>query len=292
VPRAADAPDLSSAQAPGVPGSPDEWIHISNVDGGRYEKRYGEPMMMSACTMADELVIPQQRSIRTFGRFDGGHARGGSRPPESEPGSTATKRIPLCDTPGQTGPLRNTNLGAPCQRLQFWICCEDQASKCVSGSPVPELTNALEGAAESLRAQRVTVVGAYDEGAFLVWDIQVMADFTKTRDTPATGLRAIVAGAGKNEGQVVLVRGQFRGRNLFGDLPAESRRGRDHWVLADQGVALWVTGKGPKGEGFALDLDQPSASARWLEVEGTLTARDGVVYLKARRVALTAAPKP
>ena len=32
VPRAADAPDLSSAQAPGVPGSPDEWVHISNVD--------------------------------------------------------------------------------------------------------------------------------------------------------------------------------------------------------------------------------------------------------------------
>ena len=86
------------------------------------------------------------------------------------------------------------------------------------------------------------------------------------------------------------VRGQFRGRNLFEDLPGESRRGSSDWVIQDQGVAVWVTGKAPKGDGWSLDLDRRSESVRWVEVEGEVSARDGVVYVKAKSVSLVAGP--
>lgn len=286
---------VASAQAPGVPGSPDRWVQLTNVDAGPYERRFGAPIMMSACTLLEEASVPAQRSLRTFGRFDPGNPATW-RHPEAAPGSTATAR-PLCDTPGQTRPVRGLDTGAPCVRVVYRICCEDKPETCLPITPVPELTNTLEGAAESYRNQRVMVVGANDGAGFQFWDFQVMADFSGRRaDGKGSGLRRLVAAAGAGDGRVVRVRGQFRGRNLFGDLPAESQRGRDHWVLADQGAALWVMGKAPRGEGWALDLDQPSAAARWLEVEGRVEARDGVLYLKAKGVALVggplAAPEP
>jgi hypothetical protein len=187
--------------------------------------------------------------------------------------------------------VRNGDLGTPCQRVEFRICCDDRPGACLTVSPVPEMTNTLEGVAESFRNQNVMVVGAADRAGFQFWDFQVMAEFARP-DGRDSGLRAIVAAAGAAGGRVVRVRGQFRGRNLFGDLPPESSRGGKDWVLADQGVAVWVTGRAPKGDGWALDLDERSASERWLEVEGEVKARDGVVYLKARTVSLVGGPKP
>jgi hypothetical protein len=236
-----------SGPAEGPPGSPDKWVQLTNVDAGPYERRFGAPIMMSACTLKDEVSVPMQRSIRTFGRFDPGRPASW-RHPEAAPGSTATAR-PLCDTPGQTGPVLGFDTGAPCVRVVFQICCEDKAEICLEVTPVPELTNTIEGAAESYRNQRVMVVGAVDGAAgFQFWDFQVMADFSGRRpDGKESGLRRLVAAAEAGDGRVVRVRGQFRGRNLFGDLPAESQRGRDHWVLADRGAALWVMGKAPRG---------------------------------------------
>jgi hypothetical protein len=118
-----------------------------------------------------------------------------------------------------------------------------------------------------------------------------MADFAKReKGGRDSGLRSVVAAAGQAGRQPVRARGQFRGRNLFGDLPPDTRRGSSDWVIADQGVALWVTGRAPKGEGWSLDLDARSESVRWVEVEGEVMARDGVVYLKASRVALVGGP--
>jgi hypothetical protein len=78
--------------------------------------------------------------------------------------------------------------------------------------------------------------------------------------------------------------GQFRGRNLFGDLPANSKRGKEDWVLKEGDTAIWVTGRPPKGEGWKLDLDYKGDSKTWLEVEGKAEVVNGVVYLKASRV--------
>src|SRR5262249_10900203 len=94
------------------------------------------------------------------------------------------------------------------------------------------------------------------------------------RSSPAAGER-----------RSVKVCGQFRGRNLFGDLDGEAPQ-PDAWVIRDGGLGLWVTGKAPEGDGFALDLGSRGDAKHWVEVEGRLETRDGRSVLKASRVAL------
>jgi hypothetical protein len=91
-------------------------------------------------------------------------------------------------------------------------------------------------------------------------------------------------------GKKTRVYGQFRGRNLFGDLPAVSARGKDDWVLKDGDTAMWVMGKEPKGEGWKLNLDYKGDSKSWLDVEGKPEVQNGVLYLKANRVLMSKAP--
>lgn len=91
-------------------------------------------------------------------------------------------------------------------------------------------------------------------------------------------------------GKTTKILGQFRGRNLFGDLPPDSARGKEDWVLKDGDTACWVTGKAPKGNGWKLDLDYKGDSKTWLEVEGKPEVINGVVYLKATRIIPSKAP--
>jgi hypothetical protein len=93
-------------------------------------------------------------------------------------------------------------------------------------------------------------------------------------------------------GKSVRVVGRFRGANLFGDLPADTRRAPGDWVLQDGDLALWVTGRPPKGRGFDLDPGNKLDTGRWLEVEGKFEATGPVAYLKASRVQLVARPGP
>lgn len=93
-------------------------------------------------------------------------------------------------------------------------------------------------------------------------------------------------------GKTVKVRGQFRGRNLFGDLPAGTERTRDDWVLKDGERALWVTGKAPRGKGFSLDPAYKGDAVRWLEVAGKPEVANGIVYLRASKVILGSPPPP
>jgi len=84
--------------------------------------------------------------------------------------------------------------------------------------------------------------------------------------------------------------GQFRGRSLFADLPENSARGKDSWVLKDGETALWVMGKMPKGQGWSLDLDYKGDTKNWLEVEGKPEVVNGIVYLKASKVLISKPP--
>jgi hypothetical protein len=93
--------------------------------------------------------------------------------------------------------------------------------------------------------------------------------------------------AGKN----VRVVGQFRGGNLFGDLPDASRRDADDWVLKEGERCLWVTGKKPRGRGFSLDPGHEPDTAHWLEVVGRLRIVNGILYLRASKVALAKPPE-
>ncbi len=91
-------------------------------------------------------------------------------------------------------------------------------------------------------------------------------------------------------GKTTKIVGQFRGRNLFGDLPANSARGKQDWVLKDGDAAIWVMGKAPRGDGWKLDLEYKGDSKTWLEVEGKPEVVNGIVYLKASKVIPTKAP--
>jgi hypothetical protein len=88
----------------------------------------------------------------------------------------------------------------------------------------------------------------------------------------------------------VQLRGLFRGANLFADLPPSSRRSRADWVLKDGAHAVWVTGKPPRGKGWSLDPAYKGDAIRWVVVEGKAEVANGVVYLRASKVALSSAP--
>jgi len=105
-------------------------------------------------------------------------------------------------------------------------------------------------------------------------------------------LEKLVSREGKMDGQLVRVVGKFRGRNLFGDLPARSMRRVDDWVIKDALFAVWVTNKKPKGDGFELDPSIRRDSSRWVEVIGRPTTRNGIVVIDAAQVSLTQPPTP
>src|SRR5262249_47617962 len=109
---------------------------------------------------------------------------------------------------------------------------------------------------------------------------------------PAELAKNIAADPERYAGKKVTVVGQFRGRNLFGDLPTTSQRDPSDWVLKDGESAIWVTGKSPRGKGWALDPAYKADSSKWLQVVGKAEVANGIVYLRASQVVLASAPKP
>ena len=76
---------------------------------------------------------------------------------------------------------------------------------------------------------------------------------------------------------MVHVAGQFRGQNLFGDLPSASRQRSADWVLKEDVFAVWVTGKKPTGPGWSLDAGLKRDTGKWLQVTGRVSTDHGVV---------------
>jgi hypothetical protein len=85
--------------------------------------------------------------------------------------------------------------------------------------------------------------------------------------------------------------GNFRGRNLFGDLPGAPGKSRYDFVLRGTEGAVWVTDFRPRGTGFDLDVNRRVDTDRWLEVTGTVVREKGLVSLKATRVTLSKPPQ-
>jgi hypothetical protein len=135
-------------------------------------------------------------------------------------------------------------------------------------------------------------VGAGPSGVLEFWKYGPAPDEETDRRARARTLtiEALVNRPERYAGALVNVTGEFRGQNLFGDLPASSRRWPNDWVLKDGFHALWVTGKPPRGEGFRLDPSLRRDTGKWLNVIGRVETWKDVVYLRARSVALGKAP--
>jgi hypothetical protein len=91
-------------------------------------------------------------------------------------------------------------------------------------------------------------------------------------------------------GQTVTVTGNFRGRNLFGDLPDAPRKGRYDFVIRNTEGAVWVTGVRPRGRGFDLEVDRRLDTNQWVEVTGTVVHDRGLVRIEGTRIASAKAP--
>jgi hypothetical protein len=124
----------------------------------------------------------------------------------------------------------------------------------------------------------------------LVWAFVDVSEAERgRRQVMSAGLAEALGGA-EPIGRTVRVLGQFGGRNLLKDLPADSAPDATAWVLRDGGRAVWVVGKRPEGSGFKLNPDYAPDAARWLEVEGKLERCAAGVCLRARKVSLSAPP--
>jgi len=109
--------------------------------------------------------------------------------------------------------------------------------------------------------------------------------------TASASVRSIALEPWKYEGQVVTIVGNFRGRNLFGDLPGAPGKSKYDFVLRGTEGALWVTDLRPKGQGFDFDINRRVDTDRWVEVSGTVEREKGLVSLKGTRVTLAKRPE-
>jgi hypothetical protein len=125
-------------------------------------------------------------------------------------------------------------------------------------------------------------------GAEVVLDISSVVDADPFQ---SASIRALALEPWNYEGRRVTVTGSFRGRNLFGDLPAAPGDGRYDFVVAGAEGAVWVTGMRPRGRGFDLDVQRRLDSNRWLEVTGLVSRQRGLTVVEAAQLTLAEAPK-
>jgi hypothetical protein len=110
-------------------------------------------------------------------------------------------------------------------------------------------------------------------------------------DVKAPPLRAVAMEPARFENQKVSVVGQFRGRNLFGDLPEAPVQNRHSFVLRSNDAAIWVMGLQPKGKDFDFDPSRRLDSGRWVKVSGTVNAAKGLTWLEGATIELAAEPQ-
>jgi hypothetical protein len=171
-------------------------------------------------------------------------------------------------------------------------------------SPMAHIANEWEDEARAWVGREVEVSGLVGmgarstTGAALVY-ISIWSYFGPPDEKPIkkdeaieTTLEDLVTKPGKLDGKAVRVRGQFRGQNLFGDLPSASRRRSDDWVIKDDMFAVWVTGKKPKGSGWVFDAGLKRDTGKWLQVIGRVRTVRDVVTIEASEVTLSKPPTP
>jgi hypothetical protein len=228
---------------------------------------YGRPLETGIGDLAAAPAVQLGRAVRLHGRFDAGGASDAYR---------------ICD-------------GEQCLRLVpeegLVMVLRARAAKWF-GQEV-ELTGVFfrEQAAAPAAKGAAARAGADATFAVRFWRIGPRhASHAATLQGDPVTLESLVYAGGTRDGQLVRVQGRFRGRNLHGDLPTNSQRGRADWVIKDDYYAVWVTGRTPDGAGWRLDPQSMEDTRSWVEVSGRPETRKGFVYLRAAEVAPLAPP--
>jgi hypothetical protein len=119
-----------------------------------------------------------------------------------------------------------------------------------------------------------------------------VTDVTELEPEATTpSIRALALEPWRFAGKKVTVTGNFRGRNLFGDLPNAPGKSRYDFVLRGPEGAIWVTGLRPRGRGFELDPSRRVDTDRWVEVTGTVVYERGLVRIEGTQIAMARAPE-
>jgi hypothetical protein len=93
------------------------------------------------------------------------------------------------------------------------------------------------------------------------------------------------------DGQKVTIVGQFRGRNLYGELPESPVQGKFEFVLRSGDAAVWVIGVPPKGKTFNFDPSKRIDTGRWVRVQGTVRTGRGLTWLEGTSIELAPTPE-
>lgn len=297
------------ARAQSIVDRHESWI-ITNRDLERYEQIYGDVQNMSLEELCNWTGPQIHGAVRTRGILMASPrprptSAGKEQPkdPPSGPGATAPR--------GPQGPAGAGTTAQPERRYSLTIPTDRSVTTGIHGCgfgirPGLVVEKAFEFEVDSLNLREIEVVGTFEApvgsdqtgpiaqtalGEFWFWAYSVGPTKTSRAGDRAgrLALEDLVSRPDRLAGETVKVVGQFRGRNLFGDLDDTSVPD-DGWVIKDGAFAVWVVGKKPKGSGWSLDPASRSDAARWVQVTGTLDRKGKVTRLKALEVALIAAP--
>ncbi|MCA1584399.1 MAG: Ig-like domain-containing protein [Acidobacteria bacterium] len=127
-------------------------------------------------------------------------------------------------------------------------------------------------------------------GEEIVLNVTSAGPLPAAQNSTAPPIRHVALDPGKFEGSRITVVGQFRGRNLYADLPDAPTGARDDFVLRSGDAALWVTGVRPRGKGFSFDPTRRVDTGRWVRVAGTVRHGRGLVWIEGTSIELAEAP--
>ena len=142
--------------------------------------------------------------------------------------------------------------------------------------------------------QRVPEADGRDVGRWPRPGEDLFVRVTAVTPAPAAtspSIRTLALEPWRFNGQKVTVTGNFRGRNLFGDLPGAPGKSRYDFVIRGAEGAAWVTGLQPRGRGFDLDVDRRLDTDQWLEVTGVVAYERGLVRIDATELVAAKAPQ-
>ena len=233
--------------------------------------------------------IPIKGEVPTEFRNRAIHTRGIFH---SNPAAPCRRRRTATGSP-RSGPLRAHASRAPFQGG-------------LSIQPVPELADAFESEITDSREREMDVVGVLGtmEGtgpaatspargpatsgargaAFTFWKYwSEDAGRSVRKGGPIVSMEQVVGKIDRLSGTLVRFRGQFRGRDLFGEAACAGAPSGG-WVVKEGPFAVWVTGQKPQGKGWTLDAGRRSDTDRWLEVVGRPELKGECIVVRAEEV--------
>jgi hypothetical protein len=231
----------------------------------RYEMIYGTPVDVSLSDLVQNPMSYSNRAVRTSGRLE---------------------------------------MSPTIQQRRTYILA-DSAVDIALLQPVPEIGAEFESDAMRFLGRQTQITGLVQELSTNLGDPtqpRIAITFWQFMGPPEevkgpikfvdVSLEKLVSRPGREDGKTVRVVGKFRGRNLYGDLPARSERASGDWVIKDDVYAVWVSGRKPKGPGWELDASLKRDTGKWIEVIGRPETRNGVTYVRAAQVRITDPPRP